>query len=179
MSVSLISALTGDHAGTLQFPLSCETTTLRWLLGRAAYFFRFILGDHVILASEMLYGDVEVYFVKEPMCSNIYLHDTVSLKIWLAETTSADLLSHWAVANPIELMTKLSTRLRNPQLKLATFWKTWLQPHLEQGNLFHQKLAKMIDTDVVSVPQIARRNILHEMNNCVSTFTLPIIFRPS
>ena len=166
MSVSFISALTGDHAGTLPFPLESETTTLRCLLGRAAYFFRFIHGDAVILASHVLCGDVEVHFLKEAVSFNIYLHDEVSHQIWVAETTKADLLSHWAVANPIELMTKYTKNNEvKPQLKVGTFWKTWFQPRLEQGNAFQQKLAALIDNDVVSVGQIARRNILHEVND--------------
>ena len=38
---------------------------------------------------------------------------------------------------------------------------------LDKGPVFHQKLAEMIDKDV-SIPQIARRNILHEMKERLS-----------
>ena len=167
MSVSFISALTGFHVGTLPFPFNSETTSLRCLLGRAVYFFRFIHDGAVILEHEVLRGDVEVLFLIEAVSFNIYLQNKFENKRWVVDTINVDLLSYWSVVNPIELMQRHSSTLTEdkPHLALGTFWRMWLQPHLNTGPVIHQQLAEMIHKDVVSISQIARRNILHEMKD--------------
>ena len=75
MSITFVSALTGEVAGRVPFPRGMVSTNLHMLLGQGAYFFRFILGGEEANVNKVITGDVTVHFLKELVSFNLYIHD--------------------------------------------------------------------------------------------------------
>ena len=182
MSVTFISAMPGERAPTILFPSSLGVRpSVYTLLGKGSYFFRYILGEKEISAFDILKGHVEVQFMKEEVTFSVYFYDDSSRRMWSVGDVPVDLLAHWEVATPNDLIAKF-TKHNGVQvaLEVKTLWKTWLRPAFDQyegENDVYKKLAMLIDNDIMQVAQIKRRNILHEMSNPFSVqlyFTLDI-----
>ena len=141
--------------------------------------FRYILGEEEITAFHILRGHVTVQFMKQAVTFSVHFYDDSSRRMWSVGNMFVDLLAHWEVATPNELMAKFTkNNLVQVALEVGTLWKTWLQPALyqcEDENGVCKKLAMLIGNDIMQVAQIKRRNILHEMSNPFSVnlyFTL-------
>ena len=120
MSVTCISALTGEYAGEIpfRFPWGGSATVYK-LLGKGAYFFRYILGEEEITAFHILRGHVTVQFMKEEVTFSVYFYDDSSRRMWSVGDMSVDLLAHWEVATPNDLMAKFTKKTIGCKLR----WK--------------------------------------------------------
>ena len=175
MSITFVSAFTGDVAGALFFPTNATCITLHMVLGKGVDFFRFILGGQEISAHRILEGHVTVHFIKQAVRFNIFFHDELTGRMWLVDEVMADLLSHWKLETPNKLAQQ-TPKARDMDLEVATFWKKWLQPELHlraKENPFYTKLGTLIATDIMRVRKITRRNILHEK---IDAFTVNLYF---
>ena len=170
MSFTFVSALTGEVAGNAPFPRGLHTSSLLSLMGQGAYLFRFFVGGAQVTADQLFTGETNVFFLKEPVSFNIYVHEEVSHRLWLVGTFPADVISQLGVLNPMGMLNQV--KHGKVGLHACAFWTTNLKPQLEQrgldhtgGNNMFKKLVALIEHDVMNVRQVAKRNVLHEMAN--------------
>ena len=180
MFVHFESALTGEDAGAISLKERSLDGTASMLdfLGRGAFLFSYIIRTHQIDADQdvvdaMVDGHVTVNFMKPAVTFNFYFQDELSRSTWHLFEVKADVLNSKdvGVGSPVELHTKFK---RQPAwLRADTLWKTWLQPMLcklgeenETGVYqgVYQKLARVIEQDIMSSHQCRRRNVLQEMD---------------
>ena len=170
MSFTIVAALSGEEACKAPFPQGLHASSVHRLLGQGAYLFRFLVDSEHVTAGQLFTGDVKVFFLKEPVSFNIYVHEEVSHRMWLIDTLPADVISQLGVLNPMDMINHV--KHGKVGLHARAVWTTNLKPQLEQhllnrtgeNNIF-KKLVALIEHDVMSVRQVARRNVLHEMTN--------------
>ena len=180
MFVRFVSAVTGEDAGAISLKERSLDGTASMLdfLGRGAFLFSYIIRTDPIGADQdvvdaMVDGHVTVNFMKPAVTFNFYFQDELSRSTWHLFEVKADVLNSKdvGVGSPVELHTKFK---RQPAwLRAVTFWKTWLQPMLcklgEENKTgvyqgVYQKLARVIEQDIMSSHQCRRRNVLQEMD---------------
>ena len=171
MSFTFVAALTGEVAGKAPFPRGLQTSSLISLLGQGAYLFRFLVCGEQVTAGQLFTGDVKVFFLKEPVTFNIYVHEEVSHRMWLIDALPADVISQLGVLNPMDMINHVKHGGK-VGLHARAVWTTNLKPQLEQRRLNHtgdnnmfKKLVALIEHGAMSVRQVVRHNVLHEMTS--------------
>ena len=182
MSVRFVSALTGEDAGTISLKERSLDGTASMLdfLGRGAFLFSYIIRTDPIgadqdVVDDMVGGPVTVNFLKPAAVTfNFYFQEASTRSTWHLFEVKADVLNSKdvGVGSPVELHTKFK---RQPAwLRADTLWKTWLQPMLcklgeenETGVYqgVYQKLARVIEQDIMRFKQCRKRNVLQEMDS--------------
>ena len=181
MSVRFVSAVTGEDAGAISLKERSldRTASMQDFLGRGAFLFSYIIRTDPIGADQdvvdaMVDGHVTVNFMKPAVTFNFYFQDELSRSTWHLFEVKADVLNSKdvGVGSPVELHTKFK---RQPAwLRADTLWKTWLQPMLcklgeenETGVYqgVYQKLARVIEQDIMRFKQCRKRNVLQEMDS--------------
>ena len=76
-----------------------------------------------------------MFFLKEPVSFNIYVHEEVSHRLWLVDTFLADVISQLGVLNPMGMLNHV--KHGKVRLHAWAFWTTNLKPQLEQRGLEH------------------------------------------
>ena len=173
MSATFVAAITGEKAGTLQFPQGRHTSSLHSLLGQGAYLFSFLVDGKRATVDQTLKGNVEVIFLKQPLTFNIYFHEEVTLRMWLVDSFAFDVISQLGISKPLDVLKNVDKYGRvKVALQVGAFWKAGLKPQLERRvlecsrkNDMFVNLARLIDHDIMKVRQIVRRNILQEITN--------------
>ena len=174
----------GEDAGTISLQEHSQidgTVSMRSFLGRGAFLFCLATSSgrarstpiKIDVVDDMVDGHVTVNFMKPAVTFNFYFQDELSRSTWHLFEVKADVLNSKdvGVGSPVELHTKFK---RQPAwLRADTLWKTWLQPMLcklgeenETGVYqgVYQKLARVIEQDIMSSHQCRRRNVLQEMD---------------
>ena len=175
MAVTFVSALTGERAGTVPFTRLGRGTLLD-VLGKGAYFFRFIMGSEEVGSDIVMHGDVSLVFVKQPVEARVMFHDEISGCIWRVCGIPLDALGHWDATTPVSLRAKfLKGNTVVPTMTMSVFWQQWLQPALEHADDeadVKKKLAELISGDVMRVAQLRKRNIFQEMHSphCIDIY---------
>ena len=181
MSVRFVSAVTGEDAGAISLKERSldRTASMQAFLGRGAFLFSYIIQEDPIGADQdvvdaMVDGHVTVNFMKPAVTFNFYFQDELSRSTWHLFEVKADVLNSKdvGVGSPVELHTKFK---RQPAwLRADTLWKTWLQPMLcklgEENKTgvyqgVYQKLARVIEQDIMRFKQCRKRNVLQEMDS--------------
>ena len=124
--------------------------------------YRYLIGGEEINIKKVLHGDVTVWFVKQQVTFNIYFFSVITRRMW---SVGEILLA------PCEAMGISKPGEGTVELRAHTFWKSWLQPALndfEEESGAYKKLAQLIDIDIMKAPKVRRRNILHEMQDTLN-----------
>ena len=178
MSVTFVSALTGERAGTVPFTRLGRVGrgTLVDVLGKGVYFFRFIKGSEEVPWDIVMHGDVSLLFVKQPVEARVMFHDENSGCMWRVCGFPLDVLGHWDTTTPVSLRAKfLRGHTVVPTMTMSVFWEKWLQPALEHADNeadVQKKLAELINGDIMGVAQLRKRNIFQEMHSphCIDIY---------
>ena len=173
MSATFVAAITGEKAGTLQFPRGRHTSSLHSLLGQGAYLFSFLVDGKRVTVDQTLEGNIEVIFLKQHLTFNIYFHEEVTLRMWLGDSFAFDVISQLGISKPLDVLKNVDKYGRvKVALQVGAFWKACLKPQLERRvlecsgkNDMLVNLTRLIDHDIMKVRQIAWRNILQEITN--------------
>ena len=181
MFVSFVSALTGEDAGTISLKERSldGTVSMRDFLGRGVFLFSYIIRTGQIdadqdVVDDMVDGHVTVNFMKPAVTFNFYFHDELSRRTWYLCEVKADVLNSKdvGVGSPVELHRKFKGQ--PAWLRADTLWEKWLQPMLwklgEENKTgvyegVYQKLARVIQQDIMSLKQCRKRNVLQEMDS--------------
>ena len=136
MSFTFVAALAGEVAGKVPFPRGLQTSSLISFMGHGAYLFRFLVDGEQVTAGQLFTGDVKVFFLKEPVTFNIYVHEEVSHRMWLIDVLPADVISQLGVLNPMDMINHVKHGCK-VRLHARAVWATILKPQLEQHRLNH------------------------------------------
>ena len=167
ISITFANALTGGNTPTMSVPHD-DDMSLRVLLGPLANIFKYIIGTDEFdweerLVNHLVGGHVTVNFLTSRVTFLVYFHDKVSRRSWFLCDTVVDVLAHIRVGSPVELRTVPSTIFT-----AAILWDEWLRHRLWNCDLvgpmaMYRAIVRNIDNDIMSIPRVRRRNVLHEM----------------
>ena len=166
--ITFVNALTGAKTPTIAVT-HYDGMCMRVLLGPLANLFKYIIGMDELHCKERLpYQPVTSYvtvnFLKPPLTFHVYFHDAVSRRSWFLCNTAVDVLAHFGVDSPVGL-----SAVRNTMFTAATLWDGWLRYQLwncdQVGPMaMYRKIVDNIDNDIMTVPRVRRRNVIHEMH---------------